>query len=47
MAIYRGEGGVQQTWRQLRGNTEFAGGIIVERDAVVKGELNSRWKNLW
>ena len=38
MAIYRGEGGATDV-EAAPGNTEFAGGIIVEKDAVVKGNL--------
>ena len=38
MAIYRGEGGATDVEAEP-GNTEFAGGIIVEKDAVVKGNL--------
>ena len=38
MAIYRGEGGATDV-EPAPGDTEFAGGIIVEKDAVVKGNL--------
>ena len=38
MAIYRGKGGATDVEAEP-GNTEFAGGIIVEKDAVVKGNL--------
>ena len=40
MAIYRGEGGATDV-EAAPGNTEFAGGIIVEKDAVVKGNLTA------
>ena len=38
MAIYRGEGGATDV-EAAPGDTEFAGSIIVEKDAFVNGNL--------
>ena len=38
MAIYRGEGGATEV-EPAPGDTEFAGGIIVEEDILSKGKI--------